>query len=519
MEQFQASSINKFNKEMFSQMVTKTSKLTVSDVLVEHIKEWNSGDIITVTAGTGVGKSYFIKNQLYPIAKKEGKKILFFVNRTRLADQFKQEIIRDKKDDVIEIILYQSLEYKLKQSELYVKEQYKYIVCDEFHYFLTESKYNDSTDESLNLILKENEKIRIFMSATSNAMIEYFNSKSLKYHAYKLPFNFDHIEKLLFFKNDKVCEKFLRSIDPSDKVIYFSKSAKRAYELHETFENSMFVCSDSGTTKERRFLDKDKIMTMLQEEKFNEQFLFTTSTLDNGINLFDKEIKYIVASIIDIDILLQCLGRKRIIDKQDKVTVIIKDISNKMLNKLIDDGKRQLEPADYLIENGTYKYIQKYKKKRSRLVYDKECSNNESQYEKVINDLIYFKEQFDIRLFEKMMEQENGYMEYIKDLLMQDSYEVLDDEFEKSTICDYLDTLVNKRLFKEEQDKLINIINLRDNRNRQQKDIKMLNVYFESNNIPYTIRNLADKRRKLEDGSPNPYRDKRYWVVTKFSDA
>ena len=53
-------------------------KKRVSEIITtEEIKKWNKGDIITITAGTGAGKSYFIKNILYAFAKQENKKILF----------------------------------------------------------------------------------------------------------------------------------------------------------------------------------------------------------------------------------------------------------------------------------------------------------------------------------------------------------------------------------------------------------------------------------------------------------
>ncbi len=47
-----------------------------------------------------MGKSYFIKNNLYEYAKKQGKKILFLLHRKNAITQFEQEIKRDKKEDI-----------------------------------------------------------------------------------------------------------------------------------------------------------------------------------------------------------------------------------------------------------------------------------------------------------------------------------------------------------------------------------------------------------------------------------
>lgn len=87
------------------------TKKRVSDMIkYEDINKWRKDDIITLTAGTGVGKSYFIKNVLYNYAKERNKKILFLIHRSNCKNQFEQELIRDRKTDVIDIRTYQSLE-------------------------------------------------------------------------------------------------------------------------------------------------------------------------------------------------------------------------------------------------------------------------------------------------------------------------------------------------------------------------------------------------------------------------
>ncbi|WP_182096087.1 DEAD/DEAH box helicase family protein, partial [Paenibacillus polymyxa] len=494
--------------------MARNKRITVSDVLKDHMHKWQRGDIITIEAGTGVGKSHFIKNGLYPVAKEEGSKILFLLNRTRLNEQFQKEIERDCKTDVITIRLYQKYEWELIHNNVVVNEEYKYLVCDEFHYFLTESKFNENTEDSFNAIIKEKNKIRIFMSATADAMISYLKFKNIEHESHSIPHDYSHIKELIFYKNDKVLEKFLGTVPKNKKAICFNKSSAKGLALHETFKNSLFVCSDSGTTKEKKYVDKDKVMNMLTEEKFAEKFLFTTSTLDNGVNLKDRAIKYVIADIGDVDTLIQCLGRKRIIDKRDKVTVIIKDISDKMINKLIRDCEIQINPAIYLKENGAAEYVKKYKKKtNNKIVYD--ClSDDETGYKKTINELRFFKENYDKELYESMLLEENGYMNYIQSKLQQQTYTVLDDTYEKVSLSDFLDTLINKRLYKEDQDKLVKKIGLRDGRKRLQKSAKSLNVYFSENEIPYVISyKNRDKRRTLSNGQPNPNHDKYYWVI------
>ncbi len=83
------------------------NKKRVSDIITAtDINSWNKGDVVTISAGCGVGKSYFIKNILYAKAKAENKKILMFVHRSKCSDQFEFEIESAGKTDIIDIKTY-----------------------------------------------------------------------------------------------------------------------------------------------------------------------------------------------------------------------------------------------------------------------------------------------------------------------------------------------------------------------------------------------------------------------------
>ena len=59
----------------------------VTDVIGNDFENWTEGDIIFINAGTGVGKSHFIKTVLYDHCKKHNKKILLLSNRNNLKSQ------------------------------------------------------------------------------------------------------------------------------------------------------------------------------------------------------------------------------------------------------------------------------------------------------------------------------------------------------------------------------------------------------------------------------------------------
>lgn len=77
----------------------------------------------------------------------------------------------------------------------------------------------------------------------------------------------------------------------------------------------------------------------------------------------------------------------------------------------------------------------------------------------------------------------------------------------------YLTNITNKRIFKENKQKLINIINLKDDRGRQQKSISLINTYFKNNQIPFIINHNRDNKEKLDNGQKNPNFRKTYWII------
>ena len=71
----------------------RNSIIRVSDIITEtEISKWKNGDVVTISAGCGAGKSYFIKNVLYKIAKQKNQKILMLIHRTACVDQFTLEV-------------------------------------------------------------------------------------------------------------------------------------------------------------------------------------------------------------------------------------------------------------------------------------------------------------------------------------------------------------------------------------------------------------------------------------------
>ena len=482
------------------------NKKRVSEIItIDLIKNWRKNEIITITAGTGVGKSYFIKNILYAFAKKNNKKILMLIHRCNCTNQFEKEIIKDKKTDVIHIKTYQSLE----QNNIDLS-QYQYIVCDEFHYFMSDASFNKTTDISLNKILNEN-CIRIFMSATGDMMKRYINNyKGYEITKFEIPISYKFINSLTFFNKDSTMENFIEEcIKDNDKAIFFISSAKKAYEIYKKYKKScLFNCSKSNKNY-YKYVDKDKISKMLENECFDENILITTTCMDAGVNIIDTSLHHIICDVEDIGVIIQCIGRKRIQNDDDYLNVYIKSFSNSYLGGKKTQIKRKIEKSDYLREHTVKEYLLKYPRTNdySNIIYDDVVSNEENCTKK-INELMYFKCITDINKIDAMLQYGKfGFNKYISNNVFGfEDYRVVEEDEKVSELSKYLQEKINVKLLKNEQKELINKIDLKDSRGRIQKSIGILNQYLIEN-FDMTLTSKVIKEKNVK---------KTYWIMSEI---
>lgn len=480
-------------------------------VTIEEINKWKDGDIITIEAGTGSGKSYFIKNNLYAIAKRDKKRILMLIHRINCVNQFQYEITQDNKMDVIDIKTYQSIDSLYKRGMEFNFEQYDYLIMDEFHYFLQDSSYNKYTDLSLEAILKQSNKTRIFMSATGDYMTQYIN-RFKKYETinYSIPNNFSFIKQLRFFYKNSTLENFIAAaIENNIKSIFFIESAEKAYKLHEKFkEYTLFNCAKNNK-KFYQYVDPEKINNMLKNERFEELILITTTVMDAGVNIIDSELKNIVVDVRDTGTLIQCIGRKRLENKDDYINLYVKAIENRRLGGFISQANKRLTMARYFTEHGEQKFVKKYYRQldRSNIVYDEIKFGGITKRR---NDLMYFKSEIDVLEIEAMLKfGKYGYCEYIESVFNIKSKKLKEEETGDDLEA-YLESLVGLPLDKEKRKELIEIINLKDGRGRTQKSVSLLNAYFKENKMKFMI--VSKTSSTIEDGKKKSFR---FWEIIK----
>lgn len=490
---------------------------TVTDLItLEDIESWNKGDIITISAGTGSGKSHFIKNKLYEYAKDKNLQILMLLNRKSSVKQFRLELEKEGKTSHIKVSTYQSLEHKLLNKYDTDIDKYDILISDEFHYFMDDSKFNYHSDMSLELLLSHNDSIRIFMSATGNNMKRYLKDqkhKGLNTLDYNIPVAFDHIASLQFFHKDRTLEELLhKAIESRKKAIFFIDSAKTAYELHKLYpKQTVFNCG-SGSY-ENRYVDKAKIDEVLENEMFLEQILITTAAFDSGINIKDKDMNYIVVDIRDVSSLIQCIGRKRILNSNDKLHLIIKSISNEALGGMQTKAYRRLKTAKELLEIGDKEMIKLNNRKTSysKMIYDD--IDSEGNIIKKVNEMMYFKEISDHNRISFMFRNFKGlyvYCKYIAKLLGKSKYVVYEEEYSKMKIDEYLKSIEGNRLFKDEQKELVEVFKS-NNLVAKTMGINTLNGILKDCRIPYVI--ISKKGGKRIDGK---FKSFRFWEVVSL---
>lgn len=311
---------------------------TISDIITEDdLNRWQKGDMVLIDAPTGSGKSYFIMNGLYKHCKKNNKKVLFLTNRDLLKDQFISSLIAEGKKDVISILNYQKLENAIINHEPNTLDmsKYDYVIADECHYFFTDALFNRNTDLIIEFFAEYHKSILILLSATSLLTRGYlqFKGRLKDENIYSIKENYSYIDDFYFYKSDKVIEKLLLNLPDGEKSIYIS-GAEKAYDISRKLLDACFICS-KWNGEYKKYIDQDTYDCIKTQEKFNCKVLCGTTVLDNGINIKDKTVKHVIIDVLDLNILKQCLGRKRILGSDDTLNVYIKARNGRSLNGAI----------------------------------------------------------------------------------------------------------------------------------------------------------------------------------------
>lgn len=463
---------------------------TVSDyVTPEKVDGWEPGDIILISAPTGSGKSYFVKHTLRNYLIKNSLKCLYLLPRTRIKEQFQHELPNDAS---IRFETYQSIATKKSYGKGRGQEKYDIVICDESHYFFSDADYNHATDIAFEWILEQSNAIRVLMSATNDVLIECFDKWRVPYIGYILEADKNPISSLKFFWSEEQLEKLAEQIiSNEEKGVFFIQSAEKAHNLYTKYKDKgLFLCS-AYNKDFKKYMDEALVDALLKNECFDCTLLITTMALDCGVTLRDRAIMTIVTDVADPVSIVQCCGRKRLTDENDRLNVYVLARTNQQISGILRKQQERLKVIGDFLKKGPAEYNAKYERGNDsdRLIFDDPKTDGEKTiFSKRVNQLKHIKIKRDIQMYKAMLQLDgDGYIPYVAKLLGCEEYSVLEDEQRKQSLAEYLDTITGKPMLDRESRKpFIERLDIRQNR-RLCKDYDVLSTWMEKSGLPYRL--------------------------------
>lgn len=534
----------------------------VSDEIGEDYKNWKRGDVVTIEAQTGTGKTFFIKNVIIPYMESY-EKILLVCNRINLKRQLKKDLFDycnipipktfkeldevQKIGDNITIMSYQTIS-ELRNCENYGQgelnlNEYDYIICDECHFFLSDSGFNNKCDLAFDELVRGRHRnaIKIFISATmeeiettiiksvENIRATAFGSYSnCKIHKYSTDIDYNYLN-IKYFKDIRSIVQLIKNDKSYEKWLIFVTNKEKGNSILEDLKG---ICKCEFITKETK--ECEELKSIVNSCKFKSKVLICTKAMDNGINIQDESVKNIVIMSYDKTTFIQELGRIRFnIENAPTISLYIPTYKISTFNTLVkvyenkekkikefEDNKivfgmkydrdfRKL-PEDIFIKskNGDFQinllgYSRFYKDKR----FIEDIQNKIK-----VDKFAYIKEQLKWLGQEETFDKSN----LIEDIIDEDNktelYQFLKDSYDN-------EILYNKEFFVEtvseiiEADDNLRVVfnKLSGNGKSRAKGAKIFNKLFSSDkvNIPYIV---GSKKTTLDGIRRN------YWAVLSTDD-
>ena len=501
--------------------ITAPINTRVSDFLMPYYRHWEVGQRILLSAPMGSGKSYFIYN--YLIKENPFKKVLILSNRSKLKEQYELYITNSNNTNV-ELYTYQKLENILRHNK--TVEHFDYIICDEAHYFITDS-WNSNTDLSFRYVNNCNDSIVLFMSATGNEVFDLFKLANVETINYFIQADYSRFEMHYYNSNvdgsDMVQHLIAHEvIDENNKILYFSSNKDTALELYELHK---YMASITVSATDKKI---ENTVDAFVDNKCNYTLTIATSCIDNGIDIFDDTLKYIVCDLFDLTQVIQCLGRKRMtqneVDSKAKVKVYVRnwygrevqckfnDFNNKI--KRIDDTLNEIVEKNIIRGNSLpiglyYDYTDNNKVKKNALyynylIYKRNDSERFLQYTKILKDYhsTWKTEWID---GEEMTYEDFDYVDYdycstyiyeLQSALGIEEYRLLD--IKALSLEDSIELALSNMVGKEYVGKngkleIAEAVGLKNKNSRLITGISSINEYLEEHNILFMI---TEKRKK-----------------------
>lgn len=339
--------------------VGKSGEYLTSILTASEVSKLPDGKSILVCSPTGSGKTRAMRYIAF--AEKEKVPVVILTNRkgcwTQIAkDILAQDGINDFPPELIDRISFpKNISVMTYQKFAGICSCYEnkpvLLILDECHCFAEDAVFSSYSQKILRFLHRNLDVTRrIYMTATPDAVLSAiwklecrsdaklypFNSNNPDLallgvpdstetrinHVYLMQPNWDYITFQTYNPRDKeTLIKYLnKQKEQHRKAIVFINNKEAGAALSSEFENSQHIYSDAAK--------QEDIRVIAINERFESDFLITTTVAENGLSIHDNQLSVIVAETDDMIALRQIIGRARVDRKaSSEITVLIPDYS------------------------------------------------------------------------------------------------------------------------------------------------------------------------------------------------
>lgn len=469
----------------------KNKKIYISDIIGDEYKEWNNEKVI-LDCGTGRGKTYFILNILCLYALQEGKSVLYLCNRDKLKEQIEGTVNKYNLYNVT-VMNYQKLQHDINYL-LHEDINYDYVIADEVHYIFKDATLNFYTDITYEYLFGQNKNIVVYMSATAKSLFGMVKKESniKENRVYKLDTDYSYVDRVYFYDRKKLTKLIDNILVRSDdKAVVFVNSDNTMLELYDKYQDEAHFYSSVSSEKLKDIREENCIVSKGDKITFEKRLLFTTTALDNGVDLKDDKIRYMISEVFEPDTAIQCLGRKRPIKKEDICTFFIANYEKPYISFMKNINTATLEPLKLFMKD-LDEYERKYGRDREfispYIYYD--WGNNTHK----INMFGFY--QLMLRDQDMIGMITHGYVGSMSRFNMSEELaskvnDITTSSRAKQNLNKYLNSVVNKPLLEKEQIELMEKLHASG---IEAKSYSKISIELRNNGFKYRI--ISDRSRE-----------------------
>ena len=286
----------------------------VSNVIADSFKIWHPGERILISAGCGTGKTSFATGPLAEHVRRQGQSILYLSPRKAL----RHSLVSRRSQRGVCYRTYQSIERELLDGRDPLAG-FSYIICDEAHYFTSDSSFNPSTEESWRAI-SASPAIVVFMTGTPAGLQILSANAGMSLRTYTMPARTDHIRAVKVSKSSaEYMDSIVKAAKAGRQLMAFFRSKADMYTCAGRLEAAKIsVEAYDSAGKVTRYDDRGQAVQVpklpaqvADGYTMSAQVLLSTTYLNSGIELWDREIRDVFTDILDLDEAVQSLYRKR----------------------------------------------------------------------------------------------------------------------------------------------------------------------------------------------------------------